>query len=75
VSDKAIYQLKVGIGLVAPFVAGETVLVSFIGSVINSRYFTEKLSALLMQASNQMYPIVEPASPLSPDLCSMLLAG
>jgi glucosamine kinase len=60
VSDKAIYQLKVGIGLVAPFVAGETVLVSFIGSVINSRYFTEKLSALLMQASNQMYTIVEP---------------
>ncbi|CQR58904.1 N-acetylglucosamine kinase [Paenibacillus riograndensis] len=60
VSDRAIYQLKVGIELLAPFVAGETVLVSFIGSVINSSYFKEKLSALLMQGSSQTYTIVEP---------------
>ncbi|NUU62953.1 BadF/BadG/BcrA/BcrD ATPase family protein [Paenibacillus agri] len=60
VSDRAIYQLKVGIELVAPYLTSDTVPVAFIGSVINSSYFKDKLPVLLSNGRNKVFSIVEP---------------
>jgi glucosamine kinase len=60
VCDRAIDQIKVGIEMLAAFFSGKEVPVVFIGSVINSPYFNEKLSEQLLFGNNKRFLVVKP---------------
>lgn len=61
VCDRAIHQIAVGIEMLAAYFASEEVKLSFIGSVINSDYFRQRLSSTLQKGKNKQYRIVNPA--------------
>lgn len=63
VCDRAVEQIKTGIGLLASSFAQQTVPVAFIGSVANSRYFQSKLRSLLKNGANKQYKVVTPQLP------------
>ncbi|SFT08251.1 N-acetylglucosamine kinase [Paenibacillus sp. BC26] len=63
VCDRAVNQIKVGIELLAASFAGETVEITFIGSVVNSPYFSKSLRLLLSEGRNKSYTLVEPELP------------
>ena len=60
VCDRAIHQLKIGIELLATSFKGNSIPVAFTGSVINSPYFKQKLTALLASSNHTHYTVVQP---------------
>jgi len=58
--NRAIREIKVGIELLAHAFRRENVAVTFIGSVVNSEYFTNELSRELRSGSNKRYTLVKP---------------
>ncbi|WP_239615670.1 BadF/BadG/BcrA/BcrD ATPase family protein [Cohnella mopanensis] len=72
VCDRAIHQIKVGIELLSRAFAGNTVEVAFIGSVINSPYFSNRLSELLLAGNHKRFTVAKPI--LSPVAGAVLLA-
>lgn len=73
VCSRAIDQMKVGIELIASSFVSDEVLVTFIGSVVNSPYFYQALSGQLTSAGrNKRYAVVKPQ--FAPVAGSVLLA-
>ncbi|CAG7645100.1 BadF/BadG/BcrA/BcrD ATPase family protein [Paenibacillus allorhizosphaerae] len=60
VCDRAIAQIKVGVELLAASFSEPTVAVTFIGSVVNSPYFLDRLGDHLASGNNKRYRIVKP---------------
>jgi glucosamine kinase len=63
VCDRAMSQIKVGIELLAASFSSDTVNVTFIGSVVNSSYFLDSLSHMLINGSNKKYSLIKPKLP------------
>lgn len=72
VIDHAIHQVKIGIELLGPSFSEDTISVAFTGSVINSPYFKERLTALLTSGNHKKYTVVN--SHFSPVTGSVLYA-
>ncbi|ASA24706.1 BadF/BadG/BcrA/BcrD ATPase family protein [Paenibacillus donghaensis] len=72
VCDRCIQQMKIGIEMLALLFSSETVPVAFIGSVINSPYFKDNLTALLACGNHKTYTL--PAPVFSPVTGSVLYA-
>jgi len=58
--NRAIREIKVGIEMLGDAFVTERVSVVFIGSVVNSDYFTRELQNQLMHGNNKHYSIITP---------------
>lgn len=72
VCDRAIDQIKVGIELLALYFSQDEVHVSFIGSVVQSEYFQQRILSVMKQGNNKQYRLVQPA--VSPVVGAVLMA-